>query len=85
MENREIEKDEVIYDSILFDFMNIDIKIGDEYIINITSIIFTPEYDKFITLYDKKYEYGEDYSIHYNTFKFSFLNSAKWNFQKQYN
>ena len=62
-ENRQIEIDEVIYDdSIFFDFLNVSIQIDDEYIIDITSMITTPEYDKFISLYEKKDEYGEDYN-----------------------
>ena len=84
MDYKEISLNEITYvnDSILFDLMNVYIQLGDEYIIEIATIIRTPKYDKFISLYDKVDQYREDYINYYERniikekkyqFKFKFI------------
>ena len=52
-------------DKIIFDCYAIDFQIGNNYIIEITLIISTPEYSKFTQFYDKKDEYGETFQDFY--------------------
>ena len=66
-ENKEIKINDIINvnDSIIFDISEANIQIGEKYIIEITSIISTPEYNKFIQFYDKRDEYGENFEKYY--------------------
>ena len=67
--NNEITINELLSkeDSILFDFTGINIQIGKEYIIEISSITYEPEYNVLIELYDKVEKYGEDYKNYYES------------------
>ena len=61
-ESKEININEIINpnDKIIFDFSQVNFQIGEKYIVEISSIISTPEYNKFIQLYDKIDKYGDD-------------------------
>ena len=67
--NEEIHINELINeeDRIIFDFSDVNAKIGENYFIGITSTINGPEYNKFIELYDNYEQYGEDYSNYYES------------------
>ena len=67
--NKEIKMNELINeeDSIIFDFSDVNVQIGKEYVVNITSTVLGPEYNKFIELCDKYEKYGEDYSNYYES------------------
>ena len=67
--NGEIKINELINkeDSILFDFTGTNIQIGEEYIIEISSITYEPEYNILIELYDKVEKYGEDFKNYYES------------------
>lgn len=67
--NEEIHINELINekDRIIFDFSDVNIQIGKKYVIQITSTIKGPEYNKFIELYDQYEQYGEDYRNYYES------------------
>ncbi len=67
--NKEIKMNELINkeDSIIFDFFDVNVQIGKEYIVEITSTVLGPEYNKFIELCDKYENYGEDYRNYYES------------------
>ena len=56
-------------DKILFDLSAIDFEIGHNYIIEITSIISTPEYNQFTQYSDKRCHYGENADNYENYYK----------------
>ena len=60
---RELKNNELIdvNDKIIFDLFGVNIQIGKIYVIEITSSISTPKYDKLIQISDKIDEYGEDF------------------------
>ena len=66
-ENKELRVNDIINvnDKILFDLFGVKIQIGENYIIEITSIISTPEYNNFIKFYDKTDKYGENFENYY--------------------
>ena len=61
-ENKELKINDLIKinDKIIVDLFAANFQIGQNYLIELTSIISTPEYDKFILYYDKKEEFGGD-------------------------
>ena len=68
-ENKELKINDIINvnDKIIFDISagEANIQIGEKYVIEMTSIISTPEYNKFIQFYDKREEYGENFENYY--------------------
>ena len=64
---RELKSNELINadDKIIFDLFGVNIQIGEMYVIEITSCISTPKYDKLIQFSDKIDEYGEDFKEYY--------------------
>ena len=65
--NREFTNNELINSNnkILFDLFGVNIEIGKIYVIEITSCISTPQYDRLIQLTEKIDEYGEDFKNYY--------------------
>jgi len=67
-ENKEININDIINvnDKIIFEILGTDIQIGENYFIEITSNILTPEYDKISQFYVKNDKYGEkDFKQYY--------------------